>query len=135
MPHMGGFFSRHASVRQFVATWFLVGVALGIQTRGWWTSDRELMRFGVYALFAGSLLLVGLLAALPVRWIPRMWHEESASLVERTSLLAACLGGIALAVVCLWLSPWSDIATATALMAATAFVVAVLFVSSRNVPR
>lgn len=132
---MGGFFSRNASVRQIVAIWLTLGMTWGVETRGSWTSDRELMRVGVYALVAGGLLLFGLLAALPVRWIPGMWSDEKTTFVERTPGLVAYLGGIALAVACLKLSPWSEMGTATALMAATAFVVAVVFVSSRNVPR
>lgn len=131
---MGGFFSRHASVRQIVAVWLLLGIGSGIETRGSWTADRELMRFGVYALVAGGLLLFGLLAALPVRWIPGMWSDERTTFIERSPGMVAYLGGISLAVASLKLSPSSDIATATALLAVTALVVAFIFVSARQVP-
>jgi hypothetical protein len=131
---MGGFFSRHASPRQITAVGLVVGVTFGIQTRGSWTEDRELMRFGVYAMVAGGLLLFGLLAATPVRWLPGMWQEDGPSFLDRTWGLVAYLGGIASGVFCLWLSPWPGMATAAALVSFTAVAVGFTFVSARRSP-
>lgn len=119
-----------------VAAWLLLGMALGIETRGFSTRDDELMRFGQCALLGGGLLIVGVLAALPVRWIPGMWRDEETSFVERTVAVVAGLGsGLSLALGGLKLSPWSEIATATALLAATTLVVAFLLSPPEGCPR
>ena len=131
---MSGFFSRNASTRQIVAVGLVLGVTQGIASRGSWTEDYGLMRLGAYAIGAVGLALYALLAAIPARWIPGMWQEDGASFLERSRGIVAWLGGMLLSVAVLWFSPWPSIATATALLTATALAVAFLFVTARKLP-
>lgn len=130
---MSGLFNRHASPRQFVATWLLLGVTSGILYRGTWTGDSALTRVGFGAMVVGSGVLLAVLFLTPTRFLPRMWQEEDPTFLQRTPSIVALLGGLGLSAACLWLSPWDAMATAAGLLAALAVAeAALLIVSSRS---
>lgn len=129
---MGRLFGRNGTQREIVTVALVMGVTWGIFLCGTWTGNHELLRFGVYAFAAGGLSVLGALALTPARALPGMWQEEKTTLAERTPGFAIYFGAMASPALCLWLSPWAAIPTAAAMLAVTAAVVAVLFVSARR---